>query len=231
MMSRACEFSISRRIMPAARRRDRSGDDAGRDDVGRARRRAARDRPDRSIISLKRWFITASRPSARNMHSPCGMLFNAVSNWPASAASRSRATSARTKIFCRLVEMCLSAKKNSTFRQRHADVIGTAVQRPAPPSADRRPAASANGRSTAGRRCGRRRPRCSRCVTRGHDHVGDGVVGAQQRDQAPDARAQPHRASRRSGSAFPSRAASSDVRSIARLVCAACRRRAPRRSR
>ena len=46
---------------------------------------------DRFIISLKRRFITASRPSARNMHSPCGMLFNAVSNWPARAASRSLA--------------------------------------------------------------------------------------------------------------------------------------------
>ncbi len=32
------------------------------------------------ISSLKRWFITARRPSARNMHRPCGMLLRAVSN-------------------------------------------------------------------------------------------------------------------------------------------------------
>ena len=66
------------------------------------------------IISLKRWFITASRPSARNMHSPCGMLLSAVSNWPASAASRKLEVSALTKIACRLRLMPFRPKKNST---------------------------------------------------------------------------------------------------------------------
>ena len=40
------------------------------------------------------------------------MLFSAVSNWPASAASRSRARSARMNILCRLADICMTTARN-----------------------------------------------------------------------------------------------------------------------
>ncbi|MGY4464853.1 hypothetical protein ACVWWK_000535 [Bradyrhizobium sp. LB9.1b] len=67
----------------------------------------------RFIIAPKRWFMTASCPSTRNMQSPCGMLLSAVSNWPASAASRSRATTAPMKMRCRFTESCMIAIRNA----------------------------------------------------------------------------------------------------------------------
>ena len=52
----------------------------------------------------------------------------------------------------------LQGEEKQYVQQRHADVDRGCHRAPAPPSAGRRPAASAHGRSTAGRRCGRRRP-------------------------------------------------------------------------
>ena len=84
------------------------------DDVGRAGAALARDHPDRFIISLKPMIYDREPAVGANMHSPCGMLFKAVSNWPASAASRSRATTARMNILCKLAEIRTMATRNAT---------------------------------------------------------------------------------------------------------------------
>ena len=83
---------------------------------------------DRCIISLKRWFITASRPSARNMHSPCGMLFSAVSNWPANAASRSLAINAPHEDHLQAGRDLLQGEEEQHVEKRHSEVIDAAVQ-------------------------------------------------------------------------------------------------------
>jgi hypothetical protein len=107
-MSRARGFSISARIiLPLAAEIDPASTQAPTIWATPAPRCIRSS--DRSIISLKRWFITARRPSAANMQRPCGMLLSAVSNWPASAASRSRATSACMNILCKLAEIWISA--------------------------------------------------------------------------------------------------------------------------
>ena len=74
VMSPACEFSISETIsLPLAAEIEPAPTQAATMS-GALAPRCTRS-SDRRIISLKRWFMTASRPSAPNMHRPCGMLF------------------------------------------------------------------------------------------------------------------------------------------------------------
>ena len=53
------------------------------------------------------------------------MLFKAVSNWLASAASRSRAISARTYMLLQARRNVLQGEEEQDVQHRHPDIIGT----------------------------------------------------------------------------------------------------------
>ena len=113
------------------------------------------------------------------------MLFRAVSNWLASAASRSRATSACMNILCRLAENCVRPQEIRRSAARHARCNRVCRATPARSQSDRSKQQPAAGISTAVHRpC----PHLAARIAGGDgqtNHMGDGVVAAQQSGGAP----------------------------------------------
>ena len=64
--------------------------------------------------SASRLFDTATRRSASNMHSPCGMLLSAVSKRPASRLTSRLATTASSRMWRNRSEMNFTDAKNGT---------------------------------------------------------------------------------------------------------------------
>ena len=115
------------RAPPAAARRAR-GQSAplptqAADELARGRPARRRSPAARPAAPPRRLLQTATRRSASNMHSPCGILLSAVSNRPASRLMSRLATTASSRTRRRRSEMNFSVAKKGTSTKAKIRVI------------------------------------------------------------------------------------------------------------